>query len=458
VVRIHRRDLGRDASAAYARDLLARVRLPDPAAAARAYPHQLSGGQRQRVLLAIALANTPDLLVCDEPTSALDVTVQAQILDLLRPPTLGPTTSLLFISHDLAVVAAVCERVLVMSGGTIVDGGPVTEILRRPRHPYTRALLDAASGVTRTGAARAARAPLPSGAARPDPSSGPDPDPGSAGQPGRVASGDAGLLVEAVGLCRRYTRGRRSLLGGPVVVHALRDVNLRIRRGERLGVVGESGSGKSTLVRILAGLDRPTGGTVRYGGVDLGRAPERQRRRLRADLGVVFQDPTSSLDPRMRVGQIVAEPLVARHGPAGERRRDRVVEVLASVGLPADAADRFPHEFSGGERQRISIARALVARPTVLIADEPVSALDASVRAQILDLLHELAETYDLTLVLVSHDLAVVRQLCDTVAVLHEGRLVESGPTEQVYTAPTHPYTRDLLAAVPRLPDTREGP
>ncbi|RJK96445.1 ATP-binding cassette domain-containing protein [Vallicoccus soli] len=261
-------------------------------------------------------------------------------------------------------------------------------------------------------------------------------------------------LIAVRDLERTYRRSRTSLLSPPPEVHALRGVSFDVARGERFGIVGESGSGKSTLIRLLCALDTPTAGTVAFDGEVVSGLPERRLRGLRRDLQVVFQDPMGSLDPRMRVRDIVAEPLVAQ----GERDpRARVAELLADVGLPPDAGERYPHQFSGGQRQRISIARALSTRPKVLVADEPVSALDVSVRAQILNLLADLVEEHALTLVFVSHDLSVVRHVCDTVAVVHEGRIVELGPTEQVHGAPRHPYTRRLVAAVPTLRKALDG-
>ncbi|MFS8478537.1 MAG: ABC transporter ATP-binding protein [Micromonosporaceae bacterium] len=264
-----------------------------------------------------------------------------------------------------------------------------------------------------------------------------------------AATGEtADVVIAARGVVRRFRRPRRSLLRPGPVVEALRGVDLDIRYGERLGIVGESGSGKSTLIRLLAGLDRPTAGSIRFAGREITRASERSLKFLRRDLQMVFQDPMGSLDPRMKVRDIISEPLVALGHPDA---RGRVAELLDAVGLPAAAADRYPHQFSGGQRQRISIARALAPRPKVLVADEPVSALDVSVRAQILNLLMDLVEDFSLTLVFVSHDLSVVRHLCDTVVVMHDGEIVERGPTADVYDHPTHPYTRTLLAAAPTL-------
>lgn len=422
VFRIHRTRPDRNAARRAAIELLDKVRLPDPEAAARAYPHQLSGGQRQRVVIAIAIANQPDVLICDEPTSALDVTVQAQILDLVRATTTETGAALWFITHDLPVVAELCDRVLVMQDGEVVETGRVPEVFWRPRHPYTRALVEA----SRLG------------------------DPGATVAP--EAPKVEERVIEVSALRRTYTRTRTSLLGRPPSVEALVDVDLSVRAGQRFGIVGESGSGKSTLVRLIAGLDHSTGGSVAVNGHDLTGLPERKLRFLREDLQMVFQDPTGSLDPRMRVRDIIAEPLVSLGHPVA----GRVEQLLEAVGLPAQAAERFPHQFSGGQRQRISIARALAPNPKVLVADEPVSALDAPIRAQILKLLDSLVRTYDLTLVFVSHDLAVVRHVCDTVAVLHQGRVVEFGPTERVYNDPQDPYTQRLLAAIPRLPPEPE--
>lgn len=343
-----------------------------------AYPHELSGGQRQRVLIAMALANDPELLICDEPTTALDVTVQDQILDLLDELVEKKGVALLFITHDLGVINRMCRRVLVMSKGAIVESGTTDDILRHPTHPYTQKLVSAS---------------LPGPAAVPRPVGAP--------------------VLSLDGVTRSY---------GDTL--ALDDVSLVVHRGERLGIVGGSGSGKTTLLRHFAGLDSPDSGTVT----------------IDADVQVVFQDPHSSLNPRLRIGSSVAEGM--RKPEAG-----RVAAVLEEVGLASDAATRYPHEFSGGQRQRISIARAVAGKPEVLLADEPVSALDVSVRAQVLALLDRLVEEYGLTLVFISHDLSVVREVCTTVAVMHQGRIVEMGPTTEVWENPQHDYTRSLLAA-----------
>ncbi|MDQ2797971.1 MAG: ABC transporter ATP-binding protein [Actinomycetota bacterium] len=494
---VHHTVSDRRAAARRAVELLTDVRLPDPADVARAYPHQLSGGQRQRVVLAIALANHPALLVCDEPTTALDVTVQALVLDLVVRGVEARDAALLLITHDLAVVATTCERVLVMYGGRIVEAGPVDQVFTRPRHRYTAGLV-AASDLTRVdGRGRLSTIPgtVPPAGGFPDgcvfrtrcahatnecavtpPWTGTDDGHGyacyhpagtatetsdargadSAASDGVVAGatetsdarGADAAAISVRNVTREFVRARRSLTGPKPVVRALRGVSFEVQPGERFGIVGESGCGKSTLLRILGGLDQPTSGHVAVEGTEIGSLPERRLRFLRERLQLMFQDPMGSLDPRMRVRDIVAEPLAAQRHSAP---RERVSQLLTEVGLQPEAAHRYPHQFSGGQRQRISIARALAPRPGILLADEPVSALDVSVRAQVLNLISDLVDELDLTLVLVSHDLSVVRHLCDRVAVMSGGEIVEIGPTQQIWESPQHPYTQRLLAAVPTI-------
>lgn len=438
-------------------ELLASVKIPDPALAARAYPHQLSGGQRQRVMIAMALANDPQLLLCDEPTTALDVTVQRQVLELLSEQVRERGTGLLFITHDLAVVASMCSRVLVLNNGKIVESGELDQVFSAPSHPYTRALL-AASDLEATdergrlftvGSAENYRPPVITEA--------PDNQQGSAlsteelmvgaeETPASIPAGKA--VIEVSSLHRKYHRARTTLFGPRPEVNALDDVSFTVRSGERLGIVGESGSGKSTLLRILAGLDQPTSGSAIVAGTQVSGANEPQLVDLRRELQIIFQDPMGSLDPRMRVREIVAEPLlVPGTGMNAVEREATVARMLEAVGLEPESGNRYPHQFSGGQRQRISIARALVNRPRILVADEPVSALDVSVRAQVLNLLADLVDEYALTLLFVSHDLAVVRHLCDKVIVMKDGKIVEAGDTEQIYMRPTHPYTAELVAS-----------
>ena len=435
-------------------EMLDAVRLPDPAQAARAYPHELSGGQRQRVMLAMALANDPSLLLCDEPTTALDVTVQRQVLDLILELVRERGTGLLFITHDLAVVANMCTRVLVMNQGEIVEEGTTEDVFTRPQHPYTRGLLAASdldavdeNGRLFTVATAQAYTPPTAEVVSDFGSNNAAYEPKSlttSRAAGRQAPGEP--VMRVTDLVRTYTRGRTSLFKPAPQVHALKGISFEVPEGGRLGVVGESGSGKSTLLRILAGLDQPTSGSAVVAGNEVAGAKEEELRALRQNLQIVFQDPMGSLDPRMTVEQIISEPLLVRGRNETARERSRMVaEMLEAVGLPAESAERFPHQFSGGQRQRISIARALICRPQVVVADEPVSALDVSVRAQVLNLLADLVDEYGLTLVFVSHDLNVVRHLCDSVIVMQSGEIVEAGDTETVYRDPQHPYTRRLI-------------
>ncbi|MFD4466854.1 dipeptide ABC transporter ATP-binding protein [Rhodococcus sp. NPDC058505] len=426
VLALHRDGLRRADRRAAVHELLVSVNLPDPERIARSYPHELSGGQRQRVLIAIAMANTPRLLICDEPSTALDVTTAAQILDLIDSTVREHRTALLMITHDLAVVAHLCERVLVMRDGVVVESGPVAGVFADPAHPYTRSLLDASTLQHGESAATVHASSAP------------------------VFNEQSVPLIAARAVSRTYRGTRASVVRRPAPVPALVDVSFDVAAGQRFGIVGESGSGKSTLVRLLCALDTATSGSIRVAGTELVGAAERDLSGLRRDVSIVFQDPMGSLDPRMRVGDIVAEPMSGRGRPAADVAA-LVATMLADVGLDPDAAQRYPHQFSGGQRQRISIARALITRPRILIADEPVSALDVSVRAQVLDLLARLVTEHDLTLLLVSHDLAVIRHVCDVVAVMHRGRIVECGPTSDVYERPLEPYTRTLIDSAPTL-------
>jgi len=442
-------------------ELLDRVGIVDPAVAAQAYPHQLSGGQRQRVMLTMAMANSPDLLLADEPTTALDVTVQAQVLELMRDEVRESNTALLFITHDLGLVSGLCERVLIMRDGVLVEEGPIEQVFSAPQHPYTRGLLAASALATDPRTGKLITVPR-------DVTDTPTPDssPTVAREPRALVSGsrahdvlpeDGAMIfnrtddtpaIRVRDLTRTYHRGRTSLFGPRREIRGLDSVSFDVAPGERFGIVGESGSGKSTLLRLLCALDSPGSGTAEVAGTQLAGANERRLGRLREQVQIVFQDPHSSLDPRMRVRDVIAEPL---RTSTDQDRRTRVTELLTAVGLPADAAERYPHQFSGGQRQRIAIARALITEPTILFADEAVSALDVSVRAQVLNLLADLVDSYALTLVFVSHDLNVIRHLCTTVAVMQAGRIVECGPTDQVYADPKHPYTRELISALPAL-------
>lgn len=453
-------------------ELLTQVDLPDPQAAAKAYPHQLSGGQRQRVVIAIAMANSPRLLICDEPTTALDVTVQSGILDLIGHSVQKNNTGLLFITHDLAVVARVCEHVMVMYKGELVERGTVTDVFTNPQHEYTRGLL-AASDLSATDengrlftiqtahnyrleeehdAARETTRAAEGTEVAEDTEVGDTSVGGSVKAAGASGKENPGTVVQIRDLKKDYERKSGRLFAPPHKVHALKGIDLTIQPGQRFGIVGESGSGKSTLLKILSGLETASSGKVTVGDYDVTAGAEADIRKVREDLQIVFQDPFASLDPRMKVREIVAEPLIAMGVPAKERV-NRVREMLIAVGLEETAENRYPHQFSGGQRQRISIARALVCRPQILVADEPVSALDVSVRAQVLNLLTDLVEEYGLTLIFVSHDLSVVRYLCSDVAVMKSGEIVETGTVDQIYEAPSHPYTQKLVAATPQLED-----
>ena len=393
------------------------MRLPDPAAILPA--RQLvrkgaqDGGQRQRAVIAMALALEPAVLIADEPTTALDVTTQAQILALIRDLQRRRGTAVLFITHDFGVVADIADGIAVMQAGQVVEQGPAADILRRPQHPYPRALI-------------AAVPPLAPGPATPPTHAPPI------------------LVVQGVS----KTFGRPGLLRRGRVTRAVADVSLALPRGGTLGIVGESGSGKSTLARCIVRLLEPDAGSIRLDGTDLLRLPRREMRRQAARVQMVFQDPYASLNPRRRAGELVAQgPMLHGVGPAEALARAR--GLFARVGLRPAALAPLPHEFSGGQRQRIGLARALALRPEVLMADEPVSALDVSVQAQVLRLLAGLRDRLGLSVVFITHDLRVAAQVCDRVAVMRDGAVVEQGDAAAVLGTPRHPYTQALLAAVP---------
>ncbi|GGR76264.1 ATP-binding protein [Streptomyces nojiriensis] len=435
VHRIHA-DVSRRAARARAVEVLDRVGIPDAVRRSRARPHEFSGGMRQRALIAMALACEPRLLIADEPTTALDVTVQAQILDLLHGLREERGLGLLLVTHDVGVAAESVDEVLVMRGGSAVERGPVASVLAAPSEPYTRALLAA---VPRLDGPRPVRGAAGEQARRRSRGSAPDPAPQTTERPDSSPAGPEPAdvpVVEAFSLRKEFGRGRRK-------VAAVAGVSLAVHAGETLGIVGESGSGKSTLGRMLVGLLEPGSGQVRRDGVEVTG--------IAGGVQMVFQDPVSSLNPRRSVGESIADPLRA----AGERDeaavRARVEELLLRVGLEAGHYDRYPHEFSGGQRQRVGIARALAPRPRLIVCDEPVSALDVTTQAQVTALLAELQRELGIALVFIAHDLAVVRQVSDRVAVMRAGEIVEEGPVDEVYDRPAHPYTRQLLAAVPAL-------
>ena len=403
-----RKEIGRRVLA-----LLEEVRIPQPAQAAKAYPHELSGGQRQRAMIAMALALDPKVLIADEPTTALDVTTQAQILTLIRDLQKRKGTAVLFITHDFGVVAEIADRVAVMQHGVVVEHGTAAQVLDDPRHPYTRQLI-------------AAVPPL----------SAPPPRP---------------LSPEVVLSIAHVTKTFRTggFLGrGARVTHAVKDVSLTLPRGSTLGIVGESGSGKSTLARCIVRLVSPESGAITLQGRVLLQLDANAMRAERRKVQMVFQDPFASLNPRRKAGELVAQGLV-EHGTPRAEALARARELFGLVGLDPLAVDRFPHEFSGGQRQRIGLARALALKPEVLVADEPVSALDVSVQAQVLRLLADLQQRLGLSIVFITHDLRVAAQICDRIAVMKDGEVVEQGLAGAVFGAPQQPYTKALLAAIP---------
>ncbi|MBX5463079.1 MAG: oligopeptide ABC transporter ATP-binding protein OppD [Steroidobacteraceae bacterium] len=439
---------------ARALELLERVHITDPQRRMKQYPHELSGGMRQRVMIAMALACGPKLLIADEPTTALDVTIQAQILALLAELKREQGMSMVLITHDLGVVAGLADRVAVMQDGRIVELGPTSKVLKRPEHACTQALLSAVPRIERGKGS----APGDSGSSDDRVFAGNDAPP-SRGDAGEVhlrtssknQRGGAALLSLKNLRVQFKVRGgwRRSA----PVVHAVEDVSLTLNPGEVVGVVGESGSGKSTLARAALRLLPVKEGHVVWMGADLNAVAPSEMRALRRNMQLVFQDPLASLDPRMTVTQIVSEPLlVHRRDLDATAREHAVAEMLLRVGLGRNLMRRYPHELSGGQAQRVAIARAMVLKPRLLVCDEAVSALDVSVQAQIIALLQELTRESGTSVLFISHNLAVVREICDRVLVLYLGRAMEQGPAERVYEHPAHPYTRALLAAVP-VPD-----
>jgi peptide/nickel transport system ATP-binding protein len=507
-VRLHR-GASRAAALDRAVEVLSLVGMPRPRERLNDYPHQLSGGLRQRVMIAMALACEPRLLIADEPTTALDVTIQAQILALLRDLKDRLGMAMLLITHDMGVIAGHADRVSVMYAGRMVETADVGTLFTGMRHPYSQALLASIPRLDRdkaqalpaigglppdlahppAGCRFAARCPRATDKCRADeppldgsarghlfacwhPVDGPSDgawENGSAASPAvRVAqvaasaapqdaaNGDTPApLLELRNLVKEYPVTTGGVLRrAAAAVHAVSDVSFAVPAGTTFGLVGESGCGKTTIGKMIVALEKPDSGGVTLAGLDVSGLSGGALRRERRDLQLMFQDPHASLDPRMPVGSIVGEPLAIQHAGSRQARRARVLELLAEVGLPSGAVDRYPHEFSGGQRQRIGLARALALNPRLIVADEPVSALDVSIRAQVLNLMKRLQAAHGLTYVLISHDLAVVRYLADRIGVMYLGKLVELGPADDIYSRAAHPYTAALMAAVP-VPDPR---
>lgn len=484
-----------DDAARRAVELLRQVGIPDPEARLADYPLAFSGGMSQRVMIAIALANSPDVIVADEPTTALDVTVQAQILELLAKLNRERGTAVILITHNLGIVARLCDRIAVMYAGRIVEEGPTMEVFASPRHPYTRDLLGATPTLTHpreiplvaidgrppspretvVGCAYAPRDPLAiarcwqerpplegddegrtwacwrSSASSPLPPRH-DATPESGGPPegDETATTPAGrTLLDVRDLTKTYPAGPRTLLGRRTrTLNAVDGVSFHIEAGETVGLVGESGCGKSTVAKLVLGIESPSSGTITYDGTDVTRLGARDRRRYNRDVQIVFQNPLSSLNPRMTVGAAIAEPL-RLVGAGTAASRERVSELLELVGLDPAVADRYPHEFSGGQRQRVVIARALAVDPRLIVCDEAVAALDVSLQAQIINLLRDLQRRLGLSFLFIGHDLATVRHVSTRILVMYLGEVVESGPSDALTASPLHPYTASLLSAVP---------
>lgn len=401
--------------------LLDRVGIPDAEQRANQYPHEFSGGQRQRIMIAMALALRPELLIADEPTTALDVTIQAQILGLLKELQQEMGMSVIMITHDLKVAASLGDRLVVMYRGKVVETGEVRTVFESPQHPYTQKLFAAAVGAEGPGADRRAKGPM------------------------------ASPLLSVRDLTKTYALRGRGLFSAGREILAVKGFNLDVGTGETVGIVGESGSGKSTVARVLLRLNEPTSGTAMYKGKDIFRMNDRELFAHRRNIQMIFQDPYASLNPRMSIGQIIAEPwTIHRDLTPKAQWKQRVGALLEMVGLQPDHHSRYPHQFSGGQRQRVAIARALASEPELIICDEAVSALDVSIQAQVIDLLAQLRDRMGLAYIFITHDLPVVRNFADRIIVMKGGEVVEQGTAEAIFGNPTHPYTQQLLAAIPR--------
>ncbi|WP_253913261.1 ABC transporter ATP-binding protein [Pseudoruegeria sp. HB172150] len=417
-IRLHR-DVPKKEAKAMAVDALRQVEIPNPEKAVDRYAFEFSGGMRQRAMIAMALACRPEVLIADEPTTALDVTTQAEILDLMRNLQVEMGMAIMFITHDMGVVAEIADEVVVMEKGHVVETGDVSQVFNAPEHPYTRKLLGAVKRLEEPATAKV----------RP--------------------AADAPEILKVRDLQLHFEKREGFMQRVTDVTKAVDGISFDLRKGEALGIVGESGSGKTTVGRCIARVYDPQAGTVDYEGLDLVSAGTDQLRKSRRQIRMIFQDPFASLNPRMTVKQIIAEPLIVNGIASGKDLDERVAQLLTEVGLDPGMMERYPHAFSGGQRQRIVVARAIALEPRLVIADEPTSALDVSIRTQVLDLLLKLQAEMGLSFIFISHDMAVIRYFCDRVAVMYRGQIVEIGETEQIITDPQHPYTKALLSSVP---------
>jgi peptide/nickel transport system ATP-binding protein len=454
-IRLHQQ-IGRAAAAQKTIELFEKVKLPNPAQMVNRYPHQLSGGQKQRVMIAMAMSCHPSLLICDEPTTALDVTVQKTILQLIRELQQTEQMGVIFITHDLGVVAEVANRAVVMYKGNMVEQGSIHAIFHEPQHPYTKGLLACRPVLHPKGE----RLPVVSDFLG-------EKSAFSNQQSEGKTSRESGISLESgvgsrepmdttplikVEHLKVWFPSKKTFLGKPLeYVKAVDDVSFEVYKGETLGLVGESGCGKTTLGRALLRLVEPTAGTIGYNGINLTAKKRDELKTLRKDIQIVFQDPYSSLNPRLTIGSAIAEPLKV-HGVINnkQQRKDRVVELLEKVNLQADHFYRYPHEFSGGQRQRIVIARTLALNPSFVVCDESVSALDVSVQAQVLNLLNDLKKEFGFTIIFISHDLAVVRYISDRIMVMNKGQIEETGDADAIYYHPQKEYTKQLIASIPK--------
>ncbi len=425
-IRLHR-DVSKKDARQMAEEALRQVEIPTPEKALDRYAFEFSGGMRQRAMIAMALSCRPDVLIADEPTTALDVTTQAEILDLMAGLQRDLGMAIMFITHDMGVVAEIADEVVVMEKGHVVEKGDVHRIFDAPGHPYTRQLLGAVKRLEEPAAAKVRPAP------------------------------DSGDILKVRDLQLHFEKREGFLQRVTDVTKAVDGISFDLRQGEALGIVGESGSGKTTVGRCIARVYDPQGGSVDYNGQDLIRAGKAELRDTRKQIRMIFQDPFASLNPRMTVKQLIAEPLIVNNVASGKALEARVAKLLTEVGLDPGMMERYPHAFSGGQRQRIVVARAIALEPKLVIADEPTSALDVSIRTQVLDLLLRLQAEMGLSFIFISHDMAVIRYFCDRVAVMFKGRIVEIGETEQIITDPQHPYTKALLSSVPISDPTQRG-